>query len=185
MSDYTNTSEEDEAWAEAERRMDTIGQNGPTGAHYPAGVKYDTDKPMMDLIPPLMEMEVARVLTVGAQKYSPDNWRQVPDLRRRYIAAAKRHINALSQGIARDNETALHHAAHAVCCLMFLGEAELENGGPTMNSAKPCLMFLAGFLVFASICWTYGVDFERGPDLGRALGISLIGGLAAVGFLYQ
>lgn len=47
MSDYTNTPEEDEAWAEAERRMDTIGQNGPTGAHYPAGVKYDTDKPMI------------------------------------------------------------------------------------------------------------------------------------------
>lgn len=54
-----------------------------------------------------------------------------------------------------------------------------------MKRAKLCLMFLAGFLVFAGICWTYGVGFERGPELGRALGISLIGGLAAVGFLYQ
>lgn len=95
------------------------------------GVKFDGEKPMMDLIPPLMEMEVAGVLTFGAQKYSPNNWRHVPDLRRRYIAAAKRHINALQQGIMRDEETGLHHAAHAVCCLMFMGEVELERGGDT------------------------------------------------------
>jgi hypothetical protein len=91
-----------------------------------SGVKYDDDKPMMDLIPPHMELEVARVLTVGAKKYSPDNWRHVPDMRRRYIAAAKRHINALQQDIMCDDETGLHHAAHAVCCLMFLGEVDLE-----------------------------------------------------------
>ena len=29
-----STLEEDEAWAEAERRMDLVGQNGPTGCHY-------------------------------------------------------------------------------------------------------------------------------------------------------
>ena len=92
-----------------------------------SGIKYDTDKPMMDLIPPLMELEVAKVLTVGAQKYSPGNWRNLEDGHRRYIAAAKRHINALSQGITLDDETGLHHAAHAVCCLMFLGELELET----------------------------------------------------------
>ncbi|MGO1500821.1 MAG: dATP/dGTP diphosphohydrolase domain-containing protein [Marinobacter sp.] len=91
------------------------------------GIKYDADKPMMDLIPPHMELEVAKVLTAGAQKYSPDGWRRVPDMRRRYIAAAKRHINSLSQGIELDDETGLHHAAHAVCCLMFLGEVELED----------------------------------------------------------
>jgi len=90
------------------------------------GVKYDAHKPRMDLIPPLMELEVARVLTVGAEKYSPENWRHVPNLRGRYTAAAKRHINALQQGIMCDEETGLHHAAHAVCCLMFLGEVDLE-----------------------------------------------------------
>lgn len=83
---------------------------------------------MMDLIPPVMELEVAHVLSFGAQKYGPENWRQVPDLRRRYIAAAKRHINALQQGEERDPESGLHHAAHAVCCLMFLGEVEMETG---------------------------------------------------------
>lgn len=94
----------------------------------PRGIKYDIAKPMMDLIPPVMELEVAHVLSFGAQKYGPENWRQVPDLRRRYIAAAKRHINALQQGEERDPESGLHHAAHAVCCLMFLGEVEMETG---------------------------------------------------------
>lgn len=131
MSDYTNTPEEDEAWAEAERRMEITGPNGNEGLHYPAGVKYDADKPMMDLIPPVMEMEVAHVLTFGAKKYGPENWRHVPDLRRRYIAAAKRHINALQQGEERDEETGLHHAAHAVCCLMFLGEVDLVRPSDT------------------------------------------------------
>ena len=109
-------------------RIDVIGQNGNTAEHYSQGVKYDTDKPMMDLIPPIMEMEVSRVLTFGADKYGPDNWRKVPDLRRRYIAAAKRHINALQQGEERDPESGLHHAAHAVSCLMFIGEVDLEYG---------------------------------------------------------
>ena len=34
--------------------------------HGITGVKYDAHKPMMDLIPPLMELEVARVLTADA-----------------------------------------------------------------------------------------------------------------------
>ncbi len=84
----------------------------------------------MDLMPPpLMELEVSRVLTFGgAQKYDEDNWRNVPDLHARYRSAAKRHINALKRGELFDEESGCHHAAHAVCCLMFMGEIDLENG---------------------------------------------------------
>ena len=35
-----SSPEEDEAWSEAEKRMDAIGQNGGTGEHYPAP-EYD------------------------------------------------------------------------------------------------------------------------------------------------
>lgn len=90
------------------------------------GEKYDDEKPRMDLIPPYMEEEVAMVLAFGAQKYAPDNWRKVTPLRSRYLAAAQRHINALKKGEQMDPESGLHHAAHAACCLMFLGEVELE-----------------------------------------------------------
>jgi len=92
-----------------------------------AGIKYDGEKPDMDLLPPLMELEVAKVLTFGAGKYSAENWRKVPNLKSRYRAAAKRHINAMRRGEVRDPESGLLHAAHAVCCLMFIGEVELEE----------------------------------------------------------
>ena len=107
-------------------RIDVIGQNGNDGEHYDAGRKFDGEKPAMDLMPPLMEIEVAKVLTFGAMKYDAENWRYVDDLHARYRSAAKRHINALKQGQMVDPESGLHHAAHAVCCLMFIGEIDLE-----------------------------------------------------------
>jgi hypothetical protein len=33
----------------------------------------------------------------------------------------------LQQGILCEDDTGLHHAAPAVCCLMFLGEVDLET----------------------------------------------------------
>lgn len=36
------------------------------------GKKYDDGKPMMELIPPHAELELAKVLTFGAIKYEPD-----------------------------------------------------------------------------------------------------------------
>lgn len=92
-----------------------------------SGVKYDTEKPKMHLIPPLMEEEVAKVLTFGAQKYGAENWRTLDDLQNRYISAALRHINSIKRGEQYDEESGLLHAAHAVCCLMFLGEIQLED----------------------------------------------------------
>lgn len=92
------------------------------------GVKHDGDKPRMGLIPPRIEVEVADVLTYGAKKYpAADNWKQVPDLQQRYVDAALRHINSWRQGEKVDPETGKLHVAHAICCLMFLGEDYLGN----------------------------------------------------------
>ncbi|WP_417315668.1 dATP/dGTP diphosphohydrolase domain-containing protein [Cycloclasticus pugetii] len=111
----------------SDRRMNAIAQNGNDGEHYAeAGVKYDTGKPAMNLIPPNIELEVARVLTFGAEKYGPENWRLVQDARNRYMAAAMRHISAMRRGYVLDDESGISHAAHAICCLMFMGEVELE-----------------------------------------------------------
>ncbi len=90
-----------------------------------SGTKHDSGKPRLDLIPPHMEAEVGRVLAFGAEKYGAENWRQLDNLRSRYIAAAKRHINEIQRGSMLDAESGLSHAAHAVCCLMFLGEDEI------------------------------------------------------------
>lgn len=94
------------------------------------GRKFDQDKLRYDLLPFRGMDEVVRVLTYGARKYAPDNWRHVPDADRRYIAAALRHISAYTQGLTLDEETDMHHLAHAICCLLFIltVDAEEEDG---------------------------------------------------------
>lgn len=84
------------------------------------GVKLDAEKPMFDLVPPRALARMVDVLTYGAKKYAPDNWRKVPDRRRRYFAAAMRHLWAWWRGESVDAESGLPHLAHAACCVFFL-----------------------------------------------------------------
>jgi hypothetical protein len=63
---------------------------------------------------------VLRVLEFGAKKYGAENWREVPDARRRYYDAADRHLRAWWEGEALDPDTGESHLAHAACCLLFL-----------------------------------------------------------------
>ena len=86
------------------------------------GIKYDSKKPDYSLIPPHALDDVAKVLTYGAQKYDRHNWKQLENLDTRYFAAAQRHLWALQRGEILDEETGLHHAAHAICCMMFMLE---------------------------------------------------------------
>ena len=90
-----------------------------------AGIKYDGEKPEMYLLPPLSTLEVGKVLTYGAKKYSPDNWRRLDNLQTRYTSAAMRHLLAHMSGEDVDEETNMSHIAHAICCLMFKLEDEL------------------------------------------------------------
>jgi len=92
------------------------------------GIKYDSEKPKMNLLPPKAIVEVAKVLTFGAQKYDAENWRKLDDLQNRYTAGALRHIFAHMDGEKLDPETGLSHIAHALCCLLFKLEIELEDG---------------------------------------------------------
>lgn len=84
------------------------------------GTKHDSGKPEFGLIPAKALFLVAEVLTIGAQKYSRDNWKKVPDRRRRYFDAAQRHLWAWWGGEENDKETGKSHLAHAICCLLFL-----------------------------------------------------------------
>jgi hypothetical protein len=89
------------------------------------GRKYDSGKPEYGLIPAKALDDIAKVLTIGAQKYSRENWKQVPDGPRRYFDALQRHSWAYKAGELTDPETGLPHLAHAAACLLFL--LELEN----------------------------------------------------------
>lgn len=90
------------------------------------GRKFDGNKTEYGLVPALALEEIAKVLTFGAQKYERDNWKKVPDSKRRYFDALQRHLWAYKRGEKFDPESGLHHLAHAGCCLMFLYEHDVE-----------------------------------------------------------
>lgn len=83
------------------------------------GLKYDSDKPRLDLLDPYAIEQLAHVLTFGAAKYEAHNWRRGITTSR-LIAALLRHVFAYLRGEDRDAETKLSHIAHAMCCCMFI-----------------------------------------------------------------
>ena len=105
------------------------------------GRKFDSGKLRYDLIPALAQEEVVKVVTLGAEKYDPENWKRVPEGRRRYYAAAMRHMEAWRKGEKQD-EIGTHHIANAISNLMFILEKELQGiediveGGPKDSSAS-------------------------------------------------
>ena len=87
--------------------------------------------PRPDLVPAIAMAEVERVLAYGAQRYGADNWREVPHARKRYFAAAMRHLIAWWLGEKADRDTGISHLAHVGCCVLFLlaNETEREKAG--------------------------------------------------------
>lgn len=85
------------------------------------GLKFDQDKPKMDLLSAVWLEDVAQVLTYGAKKYEAHNWRKGINFSR-LLGALLRHVFAFVKGEDNDPETGLSHLAHASCCLMFLSE---------------------------------------------------------------
>jgi hypothetical protein len=90
------------------------------------GRKFDGGKTQFGLMPPFALTEFADVLTYGAKKYNPENWKWVPDAKRRYFDAAMRHMWAWKCAVKNDPETGLHHMAHAMCCLAFIIDIEMD-----------------------------------------------------------
>jgi hypothetical protein len=83
------------------------------------GVKFDGDKPRMDLIDRAAMEELGYVLGFGAKKYAANNWRKGINYSR-LVGAALRHIHAFNDGEDKDPESGYSHIGHAMCCLMFL-----------------------------------------------------------------
>lgn len=89
------------------------------------GVKADGGKMQPRLLMQSMPnavKEICEVLTYGANKYTPDNWKKVEG--DRYTDALYRHLLAYHAGEQVDSETKKHHLAHAACCILFLLEKQ-------------------------------------------------------------
>lgn len=81
-------------------------------------MKFDKDKLRYGLIPPQATKAIAQVLTYGAKKYKPNNWKLgEPE---RYIDALYRHLEAWRAGEELDPESGLSHLAHAITNISFL-----------------------------------------------------------------
>jgi hypothetical protein len=93
------------------------------------GRKDDGGKPRWDLLPFEALSHVVDVLTFGAKKYAPDNWRQVDGWRWRYFRAGLGHLVAWWRGEKLDQESGLPHLAHAACCVLFLAARDTPTEG--------------------------------------------------------
>ena len=91
------------------------------------GVKYDAGKLRYELMTWELVEGITTVLTYGALKYAPHNWKYVKGRRWRYFGAVMRHILEWWKGVTYndeklkyDKDTGLSHLYHAGCCLGFL-----------------------------------------------------------------
>lgn len=63
---------------------------------------FKDDKLRLDLLP------------LGAKKYAPNSWQNLPDAENRYYSALMRHLCAYRKGETKDEESGLHPLAHVI-----------------------------------------------------------------------
>jgi Domain of unknown function (DUF5664) len=80
------------------------------------GAKLDAGKNRMGLVMGGFAralLEVGRVGTYGANKYTANGWVEVPNGVERYTDAMYRHLASEAMGEEVDRDTGIRHAAHA------------------------------------------------------------------------
>lgn len=105
-------------------------ESDPTGrsANEP-GAKLDHGKPRVDLVLGAFAgalLEVAKVGTFGAAKYTDNGWREVPDGIERYNNAELRHYLAHRMGELNDPDSGLSHSAHRAWNALAILQLELD-----------------------------------------------------------
>ena len=85
-------------------------------------MKFDSEKLRYELIPTSATEGLAKVLTYGARKYKPNNWKK-GELER-YVGAAMRHLEAWRSGEKLDSESGLPHLEHLLTNVAFLIELD-------------------------------------------------------------
>lgn len=98
-------------------------------------IKADLKKIKFNLVEPYAYEDLGKCLTIGAEKYSPNNWK-LGDLVS-YVDALDRHLLEVKKAIQDNNldlfidkDTGLQHGANILCNAMFIHHfirKELEN----------------------------------------------------------
>ncbi len=97
-----------------------------------SGTKFDEGKPRISLLSSDAILEIAKVATMGAEKYSDHNWRKGFDWSR-LMDAAERHLLKYNKGNRIDEESKLSHLAHVAWNIMALLEFEINKIGNDEN----------------------------------------------------
>lgn len=101
-------------------------------------MKFDDEKIRLELIEPKFILGIGSILTLGAEKYGPHNWKQADreDIER-IKGALLRHTFAYLDGEILDPESNQPHIYHIGCNLMFLNyfdHVEYKSVSQTMDS---------------------------------------------------
>ena len=101
----------------------------PNDPHQP-GVKLDQGKIRPNLILsefPNALLSIAAVATMGAEKYTDNGWKYVPDGISRYSDAFFRHWLAHASGEIVDEESGLLHLAHSAWNMLAILELYIRE----------------------------------------------------------
>lgn len=113
MNSYEQALEDGRRVLEHIREKGELDPHG-TDPHKP-GAKLDKGKPRVGLVLKSFSralLEVCKVGTFGANKYTDNGWLEVPDAQERYTDAGLRHFLYEAAGEELDKDSLLLHAAH-------------------------------------------------------------------------
>ncbi len=95
-------------------------------------------KTMFQLIDPYYIEGIGDVLTMGAKKYTPDNWKKVDRIE--YERAMYHHMNEYLKGNKNDSESGMSHLHHLATNAMFLSwfdkNSTIDYAKELINAAK-------------------------------------------------
>lgn len=109
----------------------------------PAGLRYNSGKLRVDLIPASFVVALAQVFSQGARKYENDNWKKGLSLRDT-LGCCERHLIRLKQGEQFDPETGCHHGAmvawNALVAMWMMLTGKGTHDLPTEGEELPSMI---------------------------------------------
>jgi hypothetical protein len=126
-----------ERWAAGTSHLD-VTREVPTSdvAKKNTGLRFNSGKLAFSLIPPEVRIELARIYTVGAIKYTPDNWLGGMNWSV-MIDCAERHWEKWKAGLTVDGDTGGHHLALAAWNILGLMIYQLRGLGTDDRTPIP------------------------------------------------
>ena len=102
--------------------------------------RFSEGKIRHDLVAPWALNEIAKVYTYGTIKYDDDNWWKGLKWKRDVFGCILRHVWKWFRGEVNDDESGLHHLAHAAWNCMAL--MEYERNGIGVDDRVPYVLDL-------------------------------------------